>query len=165
MNRLYDSTSYRNKVFEVITKIPEISIGTDVIVGFPGESEQAFLKMKNLIEDIPFAYLHIFPYSSRPGSLASRFSDHIEVSFKKRRYDVLNHINNRKKISFMESQSNRILEIVIEDVDRISGMIGTSSNYLKVAVCSDSHEKKSLISVRVTGRDGDILRGEVVERL
>jgi threonylcarbamoyladenosine tRNA methylthiotransferase MtaB len=165
MNRPYKTSAYLDKVTELYMKIRDISIGTDVIVGFPGESEQSFLNTKNFIDDIPFAYIHIFPYSSRPGSNASRMTDQIAHSVKKRRFDVLNALNNRKRRFFIESQINKILDIIIEENDLVNGMVGTSSNYLRITLPPDMHEKKSLISVRVTGKEGDELRGEVIERL
>jgi threonylcarbamoyladenosine tRNA methylthiotransferase MtaB len=164
MNRPYDTTSYLHKVTGIHMKIPDISIGTDVIVGFPGESDETFLNVKSFIDQIPFAYLHIFPYSNRPGSKASGMHDQITFPVKKRRYDQLSAINNRKRRAFMDSQIKKTLDIIIEDEDRHFGVVGTSGNYLKIAVYARSHEKKSLISVRVTERVGDMLKGEVVEK-
>jgi threonylcarbamoyladenosine tRNA methylthiotransferase MtaB len=165
MNRAYNSSSYRQKVSELIRKMPNIAIGTDVIVGFPGETQEAFLNTKNLIEEIPFAYLHIFPYSARPGSKASQMTDQVEFAEKKRRYNMLRLLNNRKRISYMSSQIHKILGIIIEDEDAAGGVLGTSSNYLKIRVCSNTYLKKSLIAVRVAEGDGDVLRGIAEERL
>jgi threonylcarbamoyladenosine tRNA methylthiotransferase MtaB len=164
MKRRYDASSYRSKIFEIISEKPDISIGTDVIVGFPGETAEAFLNTEKLIEQIPFAYMHIFPYSSRPGSGASQMADHIEFSVKKKRYDLLRGLNNKKRGAFLSSQIDRVLEIVIEDEDTDHRVVGTSSNYLKVSVDTNYYSKKSLVAVRVTGREGDTLIGEPVNK-
>lgn len=165
MNRLYDATSYLEKISTIIVKNPNIAIGTDVIVGFPGENDLAFLKTKDLIEEIPFSYLHIFPFSSRPGTAASRMIDQIEVAVKKKRHDVLNLLNNVKKTAYMSSQINKTLEIVVEDEDPDQGMVGTSSNYLKIRVRSKEYPRKSLVTVSIAGRAGDALMGVPVEKL
>jgi threonylcarbamoyladenosine tRNA methylthiotransferase MtaB len=165
MNRLYDATSYLEKISTIIVKNPNIAIGTDVIVGFPGENDLAFLKTKDLIEEIPFSYLHIFPFSSRPGTAASRMIDQIEVAVKKKRHDVLNLLNNVKKTAYMSSQINKTLEIVVEDEDPDQGMVGTSSNYLKIRVRSKEYPRKSLVTVSIAGRAGDALMGVPIEKL
>lgn len=164
MNRPYDTSLYLNKVWEILREIPDIAIGTDVIVGFPGESEESFHKMKEFIEIIPFAYLHIFPYSSRRGAKSSEMPDQIGFDSKRRRYELLCDINNRKKRAFMDSQLNKVLDIIIEDKIGDGGVIGTSSNYLKIMVDAKAYEEKTLVSVRVAERDGDTLRGEVIEK-
>jgi threonylcarbamoyladenosine tRNA methylthiotransferase MtaB len=165
MNRLYDATSYLEKISTIIVKNPNIAIGTDVIVGFPGENDRAFLKTKDLIEEIPFSYLHIFPFSSRPGTAASRMIDQIEAAVKKKRHDVLNLLNNVKKTAYMSSQINKTLEIVVEDEDPDQGMVGTSSNYLKIRVRSKEYPRKSLVTVSIAGRAGDALMGVPIEKL
>ncbi len=165
MNRSYNSILYRQKVSELIMKIPNISIGTDVIVGFPGETQEAFLNTKQLVDEIPFAYLHIFPYSVRAGSKAAQMTDQVEFSEKKSRYNMLRLLNNRKRVTYMTSQIDKILGIIIEDEDSSGSVVGTSSNYLKVRVSSNGYIKKSLIAVRVAERDGNVLRGMAVERL
>jgi threonylcarbamoyladenosine tRNA methylthiotransferase MtaB len=165
MNRLYDATSYLEKISTVIVKNPNIAIGTDVIVGFPGESDLAFLNTRDLIEEIPFSYLHIFPFSSRPGTAASRMIDQIEFAVRKKRHNVLNLLNNKKKTAYRSSQINKTLEIVLEDEDPDQGMVGTSSNYLKIRVHSKEYPRKSLITVSIAGRAGDALIGVPVEKL
>jgi threonylcarbamoyladenosine tRNA methylthiotransferase MtaB len=165
MNRSYDSLLVRQKVTELIMKIPNIAIGTDVIVGFPGETQEAFLNTRKLIEEMPFAYLHIFPYSARAGSKASRMVDQVESSEKKSRYNMLKLLSDRKKTTYMISQIDRILGIIIEDEDTTGGVVGTSSNYLKIRVPSNRYAKKSLIPVRVAEREGEVLSGIALESL
>jgi tRNA A37 methylthiotransferase MiaB len=90
--------------------------------------------------------------------------DQVEVFVKKKRYDVLNLLNNRKKTAYLTSQINRTLEIVVEDEDPDQGMVGTSSNYLKIRVRSKEYPRKSLITVSIAGRAGDALMGVPVEK-
>lgn len=165
MKRPYDSLSFVEKISSVLLKNPDMAIGTDVIVGFPGESDQAFLHTKDLIEAIPFAYIHIFPFSLRPGTAASRMTNQVEVIVRRKRYDVLNLLNNRKKAAYVTSQVHRILEIVVEDEDPYQYILGTSGNYLKIKVHGKLYPKKSLVTVSIAERAGDALIGIPVEKL
>jgi len=164
MRRPYNSTSFTEKIFEVLSKNTDIAIGTDIIVGFPGESEQAFRKTEDLVKEMPFSYLHIFPFSLRPGTFASRMTDQVDVSLRKQRYNTLNLLNSRKKAAYARSQINKTLDVVVEEADSDEGMLGTSSNYLKIKICGKMYPKKSLVTVSIAEGAGDTLKGIPVEK-
>jgi threonylcarbamoyladenosine tRNA methylthiotransferase MtaB len=163
MKRNYKTKDYRAVVEIIKKKIPEISIGSDIIVGFPGEGEKEFINTKSFLEDLPISYMHIFPYSRRPNTLAAEMQGQVEPQVKKERYAELNRIHTNKKLGYMNDQINRDLEIIIEEQCRDSAVIGTSSNYLKITVPAESHTRKSCVSVRITGIKDLTLTGIPIE--
>ena len=163
MKRTYKSKDYIRIVELIKKKIPEISIGTDVIVGFPGEGDKEFFNTRKLLKDLPVSYMHIFPYSKRPNTLASQMQGQVSPQLKKDRFRELNHINSSKKSLYMSDQMNRTLEIIVEERHRDNTITGTSSNYLKIKAPADNHTKKSCVNVRVTGIEDFVLTGTPIE--
>lgn len=162
MRRPYDTRLVRRKLTQICERYPEISLGTDIIVGFPGETQDAFQNTKKLLEDLPFSYFHIFPFSERSGTAAAEMPNRIPRSIVKNRCDELNEINIAKKEQFLSKQIGRLVDVILEDL-RDKGMVGTSSNYLKVYIPSLRSVEKTLITVRVTERVGTLVWGEPVD--
>ena len=165
MNRRYTSDVYVSTVENIIKNVPDIAIGTDVIVGFPGEGDKEFLNTMELLSSMPIAYMHIFPFSSRPNTLASKMSMQNTPSVKRERFNELNALNIKKKRAFMLSQINKTLDIIIEEHCPENISSGTSNNYLKVKIPSRMYPKRTLVYVRVSGIEGNILEGEPIEKL
>jgi threonylcarbamoyladenosine tRNA methylthiotransferase MtaB len=163
MNRTYSSRGYINVIESILDKLPGIAIGTDVIVGFPGEGPFEFLNTKGILELLPFSYMHIFPFSVRPGTSASRMPMQVGSADRKQRFDELNALNLLKKAEYSSMQTNKTLDIIIEEHHQGSIMVGTSGNYLKVRVHSNSYPNKSLVSVRVEGIEDNVLRATPIE--
>ncbi len=163
MNRNYTTKEYVKVLNSVTKKISNIAIGTDIIVGFPGEGENEFLNSLNLIESIPFSYIHIFPFSPRPGTIASKMKCSISPATKKERFNILKDLNIKKKKLYLKSQINKILDIVVEEQPTEQTSVGTSSNYLKVRLNSNKYLPKSLINVRINGVENDMLTGIPLE--
>jgi len=92
-------------------------------------------------------------------------TNQVDVIVRRKRYDVLNLLNNRKKAAYVTSQVHRILEIVVEDEDPYQYIVGTSGNYLKIKVHGKLYPKKSLVTVSIAERAGDALIGIPVEKL
>jgi threonylcarbamoyladenosine tRNA methylthiotransferase MtaB len=165
MNRRYTSDVYVSTVENIIKNVPDIAIGTDVIVGFPGEGDKEFLNTKELLSSMPIAYMHIFPFSSRPNTLASKMSMQNTPSVKRERFNELNALNIKQKRAFILSQINKTLDIIIEEHCPENISSGTSNNYLKVKIPSRMYPKGTLVYVRVSGIEGNILEGEPIEKL
>jgi len=163
MGRLYSPATYREKVSHIVENHPGISIGTDVIVGFPGESDKSFQNTIDLVNDLPFSYIHVFPYSARPQSTALQFPNHVDIRVIKKRCALINRLQERKKQTYMDSHIGQTVGIIIEEEEKNHAMLGTSSNYLKIRVHSNRYHKKSLVAVRVVERKGNLLRGIPVE--
>lgn len=163
MKRSYSSRDYIDIMSIILEKLPNIAIGTDVIVGFPGEGPAEFLNTKGILESLPFSNIHIFPFSARPGTPASLMPIQVGSADKRGRFRELNALNLMKKAVYMSEQTDRILDIIIEERLDDYSMVGTSGNYLKVRVNSNSYARKSLISVRVEGIEENRLIGTPIE--
>ena len=159
MNRMYSLKDYLSTLENIMKNIPDIAIGTDIIVGFPGEGDREFRNTKELLQSIPISYMHLFPFSPRPNTLASQMTNQNTSAVKKKRLNELKALNDRKKTAYMTSQIDKTLDIIIEEQGSDNTSIGTSSNYLKVKISSNGYPKGSLVRVRITGIEGNILRG------
>jgi threonylcarbamoyladenosine tRNA methylthiotransferase MtaB len=138
MNRTYTVYDFISGIEMITKKFPDISIGTDVIAGFPGEGDVEFNNTKKLIESMPFSYLHAFPYSRRPGTMAAAFKGHVPEAVKKERVAVLRGIGTAKKTAYIKKNIGKILDVVIENRTS-AGFTGTAGNYIKVFI--DNPEK------------------------
>lgn len=165
MNRTYSVEDFFSGIEKIFKKVPDIALGTDVIVGFPGEGEVEFNNTKQLIESIPFSYLHVFPYSSRPKTKAATFTKQVAGAIKKERVSILREIGMIKKQDFIRKNIGRTLDIVIEDrsCDRL---IGTAGNYIKV-ILKDSSDAEAgmLVNAHILGYKDDIAIGSLVKNL
>jgi threonylcarbamoyladenosine tRNA methylthiotransferase MtaB len=151
MNRTYSTGDFTLKMDLITKRFPNIAIGTDVITGFPGESEESFLKTCRFMEAMPFSYVHVFPYSSRPGTLAATFKDQIPENIKKQRVSILKTIGDSKKTDYLIGHLDQILEIVVED-RTAEGYVGTSANYIKVLLPHGiEFMNETLMNIKVTG--------------
>jgi threonylcarbamoyladenosine tRNA methylthiotransferase MtaB len=164
MKRTYSSREFITTVEKIINRVPNISLGADVIVGFPGEGVIEFSNTKKFTEQLPISYMHIFPFSPRPKTLAAQMKGRIAESEKKRRFIELNELNIVKKTSYMSSQIGRTLEIIIEAKHDDTSLLGTSSNYLKILTSVCRASKKTCMNIRVTQADGFVLRGTPIEK-
>jgi len=150
MNRGYNSTYYKQLINKIVTKIPHISIGADVIVGFPGESDKDFSDTVNFIRQLPLSYLHVFPYSKRPDTAALELHDHIPEAMKKKRVEVLVSIGKSKKQTYMEKFLDREVDIIVEGKSQKEGyMNAISDNYLKILLPAKGLHSRQRLRARV----------------
>lgn len=165
MNRTYSVEDFTSGVEKIIKKLPDIAIGSDVIVGFPGEGESEFNNTKQLIESVPFSYLHVFPYSQRPGTKAMTLSGQVAGSIKKERVAILREIGMLKKRDFIRKNIGKTLGIIVED-RCYAGLIGTAGNYIKVTLKGDNDIKAGmLVNAHILGYKDDIATGSLVKDL
>ena len=132
MNRHYTAEEYAEFVQRARQLLPDIHIGTDVIVGFPGETEKYFLESCALIEQLRFANTHIFSYSPRRGTPAATMPDQVPSPAVKERYDYLKKITDRQKREFAAGQLGKTLPVIFERTDRDGLAVGWSDNYLQI---------------------------------
>jgi threonylcarbamoyladenosine tRNA methylthiotransferase MtaB len=132
MARPYTPARYRDVVLELRLRFPEAALGADVMVGFPGETEQRFQNTYNLIRDLPLTYLHVFPFSPRPGTAATHMPGRITGSELKQRSKALRDLGISKRNAFESSFVGQHLDVLTESEDRPGWWKGTSANYLKV---------------------------------
>jgi threonylcarbamoyladenosine tRNA methylthiotransferase MtaB len=136
MNRTYGSILYRKLVETVAMKVPDIAIGADVMVGFPGEGEKEFQNTYDLVKDLPLTHLHVFSYSPRPGTPAAVMKGQVPERTKKERNEALRAIAFKKNLAFRERLKGKTLGIVLEEGQTTgTGMrSGLTDNYIRVHV-------------------------------
>ena len=138
MHRWYRTEHYASRVELIRERLPHAAIGTDVIAGFSGETDADHAATLAFIEGLPFTYLHVFSYSSRPGTQAARLPNHVPAAVIKRRARELRALSEEKSASFRRSHLGRSLRVLTlrrdEQNERLGVTPALSSNYLKVCV-------------------------------
>ena len=114
MRRNYNREQYIEVIHRAINAIPNLGLGADVIVGFPGETDAAFENTRKLIEELPFSYLHVFSYSPRRGTEANDYKDDIPGNIKKERNKILTQLIKEKGLEFRNKSLNTIATVFIE---------------------------------------------------
>ena len=134
MHRPYSGRLFADLVGRITDEIPRISIGTDIIVGFPGESSKDFEETYNLIESLPLSYLHVFPYSVRRGTKAEKFEGHLPPEVIKERTSRLRELDLKKRSDFFALNNGGVEEVLIERAkDKEAGIYrGHTDNYIPV---------------------------------
>lgn len=131
MNRHYTTDEFASKMKELKEKLPTLSITTDVIVGFPGETDEDFESTYQWIKEMHFNQLHVFPYSPRQGTPAAKMKDQVDGNVKHQRVKALMDLSHQLLHEFASQQIGQTLNVLIEEADG-DYMIGHASNYLKV---------------------------------
>ncbi len=172
MNRVYQRTFLSDLMERLHEKIPMLSIGADVIVGFPGETEEKFESTYRLIESLPLSYLHVFPFSRRKGTSASQFSHQVDAGKIKKRGGKMRELGKQKRQAFYRQFLQQELTVLVEgrkggEDGRCKGL---SRNYIPVLFIDENRSAGHLDwinrewKVRVTEITETGMRGGVVER-
>ena len=152
MKRRYDSAYFKGLVLRIKEKMPDIGLGTDIIVGLPEEDDTAYENSVKMIQELPFTYLHVFSYSMRRGTEAFNFKEQVPENVKKERSRRLIEIGKNKSMQFKNSFINKTIDALIEsEKDKKTGMFkGLTGNYLKVFIRSDSNViKNKIVPVKI----------------
>ncbi len=155
MNRKYDIDYYRNKIKELRSIKPDLSITTDIIVGFPGETDELFNETLSFAKEIGFSKIHVFPYSRRSGTKADSMTNQIDEHIKKDRVNQLIKLSDELEIKYLDSFINKEVEVLIERVKEGSST-GHTGNYLEVKVMEELEHNK-IYQVIVTSRSDKYL--------
>jgi len=162
MKRNYNTRQFRNRIEKILNAVPEIGIGMDVMVGFPGEGEKEFNNTRDFIDGIPLAYLHVFPYSRRPGTKASQLPDQVDESIKKERGKILRDMGKKKRMEFNKRFIGKTLSVLVENgKDRETGFLkGFSDNYIPVLIpVSNVSMNNHIVTVRAESLTGGKILG------
>jgi len=151
MRRPYSRSMFRQLLYRIHELIPDAAIGVDTIIGFPGETEEAFENTYNLIEELPATYLHVFPFSSRKGTPASNFPDKVPSKIIKERCKTMRNLGNIKKKEFYKKNIGKKVEVLIEGKrDKATGFLkGMTSNYLPIFLSGNDDLKNKIVSVKI----------------
>ena len=160
MKRRYNTSEYEEKIKKLKKMFPYICIGVDVIVGFPGESDEDFNETYNFIKKLDVSYLHVFTYSRRENTKADKFLTQVDDKVKKARRIILQKLSKYKYENFVNKNINNVREVLFENYE--NGLLsGLSDNYMKVFVPGNQSHINSIKKVRILNNDKFIF-GEII---
>ncbi len=168
MNRKYSTKEYSDAVKRLRNSFSNPSITTDIIVGFPGESEEEFNKTCSFANRIGFADIHIFKYSKRKGTRAAEMNNQVDDMIKNQRSKELSEVKLELYKNYLESFIGKTMEVLFEDTivikDNKEYIIGHTDNYLKICVMKkDKAVANKLFNVKITGISNEFLEGDICE--
>ena len=162
MNRKYDTKIFKEKTNLIREVFPNAGLTTDIIVGFPGETEENHKETMDFVNDIKFAKTHLFKYSKRDGTRAAKMKDQVNGNIKKDRLKDLEAIEKANREAFLEKQIGKTLEVLFEDKSDMEGFkSGYSTNYLRVNVEKPDLTSNEIYDVKIIGIKNDELIGEI----
>jgi len=149
MRRKYTSDEFSVFIDDVLGRVGDVGLGTDVIVGFPGEDDAAFRRTYRLIEQIPFNNIHVFSFSARQGTGAFQMGNQVPGDVIAERSRILHRLADQKKKAFYERQIGNELRVLFEERDATGRFVGFSDNYVKVGVATNEDLSNCVRRVRV----------------
>ncbi|WP_368915330.1 tRNA (N(6)-L-threonylcarbamoyladenosine(37)-C(2))-methylthiotransferase MtaB [Exiguobacterium acetylicum] len=152
MRRKYTMAEFGERITRLKEVLPDCAITSDVIVGFPGETEEEFMETFNFINDYKFSELHVFPYSKRTGTPAAMMDDQVEESIKEERVARLIALSDQLAKEYASKYEGELLEIIPEEFSEEAGgrLVGYTDNYLRVAIEGDESMIGQLVRVKIT---------------
>ena len=159
MNRKYTTEEFENSVNLLRKKFPNVALTTDIIVGFPGETEEEFNKTYEFLKKIKFSKMHIFKYSPRQGTVAAKMKQQIDAKIKEKRSSILIKLSDENEIEFLERYVGRELDVLFETKTQENYIEGHTTNYIKVKTKGNNLEN-TIKKVKIIERDGLELIGK-----
>ena len=165
MRRRYDTALAKDVLTELRVHLPYAALGTDLIVGFPGEGEAEFAQGMNFLEESPFTYFHVFPYSVRSGTTAAKFTDKVPPAIIQERARQVRELGGRKKAAFIRQFEDETLPVLFEHArDKASGRLkGYSRNYVRVYADGGDEYMNREIPVKITRASDGLLSGTILQ--
>lgn len=156
MRRKYDVAFYKEVISMVQEYFPNCSVGADVIVGYPGETEEQFMETYKLLEELPITHFHVFPYSKRKNTTAAKQADQIQAGVKKERVKTLINLGEEKRKAFARNLVGKESEVLFER-EKDGYFEGYTSNYIRVAMKSDMDLQNEILRVSLNEMAADKL--------
>ena len=150
MKRRYLSNLYLDRVTKIREVMPNACIGVDVIVGFPGETEELFMETYNFLNDLPISYLHVFTYSERENTEAAEMHGVIPIPERKRRNKMLRILSEKKKMAFYQTQLGKTLPVLWEHENKNGLMFGFTENYVRVQKPFDENSVNQIEKLKLS---------------
>ena len=166
MHRPYDSHYFAETVQMIQTFLPQAAIGVDILVGFPGEDQAAFDSTCDLVDRLPLAYLHVFPFSARPGTPAFHFPDQVPDQVIKARTAQLRQLGRQKKREFIDANMETTHRVLIEGRrDRRTGWLkGLTANYIPTLIKGGDQLMNRIVKVEPQAiQAGGFIKGRLLE--
>jgi threonylcarbamoyladenosine tRNA methylthiotransferase MtaB len=163
MKRPYTADVFRQRIKTIHNQIPDAAIGVDILIGFPGETDAAFTNTYELIRKLPVTYLHVFPFSARPGTPAARYPDKVAPAVIKERCEKMRRLGQIKRIHFYRKFIGKKVEILVESTRHAAtGLLkGLSSNYIPVLIDADDDRMNKLLTVKLAGQIDNALMATI----
>lgn len=162
MNRRYTVRDYATFVDKAVRLIPDLGLGTDVLIGFPGEGEAQFSNTLAMATDLPFSYLHVFAYSKRPGTAAARMAGAVPATTIKSRSKTLAELSRAKRLAFYQHYVGRTVDVLFEAKDDAGRWTGLTNNYVRAGVTTDIDLTNTFGRVAVEGTMDGLAVGRLV---
>jgi len=155
MRRRYTSDLYRDRVKEIKTRIPHCCIGVDVIVGFPGETDEDFLDTVRFLEELDISYLHVFTYSERDNTPAAEMKDVVPMETRRKRNSILRALSEKKKRYFYNTYLQQTRQVLFEQCKSDKLMTGFTDNYIKISMPLDPDKLNTINNVTLDAINED----------
>ncbi|MDY3317173.1 tRNA (N(6)-L-threonylcarbamoyladenosine(37)-C(2))-methylthiotransferase MtaB [Riemerella anatipestifer] len=155
MKRRYLTKLYKDRIDTIKSVMPNAAIGVDVIVGFPGETEERFLETYHFLNELPISYLHIFTYSERENTEAVAMDGVVPISERKKRNKMLRILSEKKKMAFYQSQLGKTLPILWEHENKDGMMFGFTENYVRVKKPFDQSSVNQIETLKLNKIEAD----------
>ena len=162
MQRRYTNQDYENLIYKVKELLPDSAIGVDVIVGFPGETEEDFIHTHNYLRELPISYLHVFTYSERPDTKAISLPGSVDVQERKRRNNILRILSEKKRSIFYSEMIGTTQQVLFENADKNGLMQGFTSNYIKFQTDYNIELAGQIYPVNLAKSNGEFCTGDII---
>lgn len=164
MRRKYLTKLYTERIAKIKELMPDACIGVDVIVGFPGETEEEFMKTVNYLQELDISYLHVFTYSERANTTAKKMADAVPVNIRRERSRQLQILSEKKKRAFYSTQINKSKPVLFEAEENEGTIFGFTNNYVKVKLPYDKSLVNQIVEVNLSEIDRDgIVKVDLLE--
>ena len=165
MNRKYSTNHFREKIESITKLIPHVSIGTDVIVGFPGENEKEFNNTLVFLKSLSLSYLHVFSYSERENTASAKYAEKVKDEIKNERSRILHDLSEEKKMNFYNMFIDQKMNVLFESRTKDAKIYGFTENYLKVEVPLQKKYFNNLVTVELVNYDNEkqCIIGKIIE--
>ncbi len=163
MKRRYKPEYYYNLIEKINKKIPNCGIGIDVIVGFPGETEEKFMETYEFLEKLSFSYLHVFTYSERDNTPAVKYPNPVPINERKKRTNILRNLSLSKKKQFYSKQIGKTLVVIPETYDNSNNTWKSwSDNYVRVKFNASVNLNKEFYSIYIENAEDEFVNGKLI---
>ena len=162
MHRPYNTEQYRQEIARIRTAVPGIALSTDLMVGFPGETEEQFANSLSFCDEIAFSSMHLFKYSPREGTPAATYPDQISNEEKEARSKRMQAVAEKNMLRYMERHLGQQVEVLVEEQTADGTWLGHTDNYLHVAI-EGPCQKNRMVQVQLDKIDGKLLKGKFID--
>lgn len=163
MQRRYKVEEYQKLIYKATGKIPNLGIGVDVIVGFPGETDELFRETYDFLKDLPISYLHVFAYSERPDTKAVSLDGNVDISIRKKRNKMLRILSDKKRSEFNRKMIGVEQTVLFEEQNENGMMKGFTESYLRIQHPYNNELINKFTKVKIKEANGNICTVDLIE--